>query len=148
MHQSERAKQPRLRQAFTGTIDVWWRGKHNGHLMVMLAHLLVQNPEWRDHELRLLRMVPKEAARTETQGHLRGLLTVARISATVRIVVGDDAVATIRSESAAAAVVILGFELPKEDEDSAAFLAARDVMLSGLDTVLLVHSSGDAELEA
>jgi hypothetical protein len=32
-----------------GTIDVWWRGKHNGALMLILAHLLVQNEVWRGH---------------------------------------------------------------------------------------------------
>ena len=28
----------------TGTIDVWWRGMKNGALMMLLAHLLHQNP--------------------------------------------------------------------------------------------------------
>ncbi|MDF1799796.1 MAG: amino acid permease [Planctomycetota bacterium] len=147
LHQSERARDEPTWNAPEGRVDVWWRGKHNGQLMVMLAHLLVQNPEWRGRQLRLLRMVPKEAAREETEDHLRGLLAGARITASVRVMVGDDPVATITAESRDSAVVILGLELPKEEEDPMVYLAARDVMLSGLDTVLLVHSTGDAELE-
>jgi len=147
LHQSEHAREEKAWDAPDGRVDVWWRGKHNGQLMVMLAHLLVQNPEWRGRQMRLLRMVPKEAAREETEGHLRGLLSGARITASVRVVVGSDPVATIAAESREAAVVILGLELPKEEEDPMVYLAARDVMLSGLDTVLLVHSAGDAELE-
>ena len=30
-------------------IDIWWRGKqYNGDLMLLLTHLLMMNPEWRD----------------------------------------------------------------------------------------------------
>lgn len=148
LHQADNASAGSHWDAPEGSIDVWWRGKHNGQLMVMLAHLLSLNNEWRGRELRLLRMVPKEAARLETEEHLSGLLSGARITATVRVIVGDDPVVVIGRESAEAGVVILGLELPKEEEDPTMYLAARDLMLSGLDRVLLVHSAGDAELEA
>ena len=46
-----------------GTIDVWWRGQGNGALMLLLAHLLTQNDEWRGRPIRLLRVVPNAEAR-------------------------------------------------------------------------------------
>ena len=38
-----------------GTIDVWWRGRANGELMVLLSHLILQHPLWQGRRLRLLR---------------------------------------------------------------------------------------------
>ncbi|MCA8968079.1 MAG: amino acid permease, partial [Planctomycetes bacterium] len=78
-----------------GTIDVWWRGKDNGPLMVLLAHLLVQNPAWRDHTLRLLRVVANEDAEQETERHLRELLETARIRAEVDVIIDPDPIAAI-----------------------------------------------------
>ncbi|MFQ5844964.1 MAG: amino acid permease, partial [Planctomycetota bacterium] len=40
-----------------GPIDVWWRGRANGQLMLLLAHLLAQNAAWRGCRLRLLRVI-------------------------------------------------------------------------------------------
>lgn len=49
-----------------GSVDVWWRGKKNGALMLLLAHLLIQNTAWRTRNIRLLRVIPAEAGREET----------------------------------------------------------------------------------
>ena len=131
-----------------GTIDVWWRGKQNGPLMVLLAHLLVQNPAWRGHTLRLLRVVSHEDAQQETERHLSELLETARIRAEVGVIVDPDAVSAIHRTSENAAVTFLGFQLPQEDEDPAAFLEHMEELLAELGTVFLVWSTGDVQLEA
>jgi len=148
LHQSARGAERDPRIPAPGTIDVWWRGKSNGHLMVMLAHLIAANEEWRGREVRLLRVVPNDAAVAETLQHLEGVLEAARISATPRVLVGDDPGVIISRESSEAAVVLLGLELPSGDEDPIEYLVKRDVILSGLETALLVYSAGDAVLEA
>ena len=130
-----------------GTIDVWWRGKENGPLMVMLAHLLVQNEVWRDRAVRLLRVVPHEAAREETERHLVNLLELARIKAEVIVIVDEDPLEAIHRTSEEAAVTFLGFQLPGEDDDWEAFLDRTDNLLAGLGTVFLVQSTGDVQLE-
>ncbi|MCA8980403.1 MAG: amino acid permease [Planctomycetes bacterium] len=131
-----------------GTIDVWWRGKDNGPLMVLLAHLLVQNPAWRDHTLRLLRVVANEDAEQETERHLRELLETARIRAEVDVIIDPDPIAAIHRTSENAAVTFLGFQLPPEDQDPADFLAHSEELLSELGTVFLVWSTGEVLLEA
>ena len=73
-----------------GTLDVWWRGRDNGPLMLMMAHLLTKNPEWRRHKIRLLRCVPNEAASTEVQKHLLELANTARIHVEAQTFVTDD----------------------------------------------------------
>ncbi|MBL6755265.1 MAG: amino acid permease [Planctomycetes bacterium] len=131
----------------TGTVDVWWRGKKNGALMVLLAHMLVQNADWRGRHVRLLRVVDNEAALEETERHLAELVQRSRIEARVQVVVSDSAVHAIHEVSRHAAVVFLGFEVPGEDSGAEAFVDANDTLVGGLETVVLVNSVGDASLE-
>jgi hypothetical protein len=46
-----------------GTIDVWWNTLRNGSLMLLLAHLLQQNSEFRGSPIRLLHIVENESGR-------------------------------------------------------------------------------------
>ena len=131
----------------TGTVDVWWRGKENGSLMVLLAHMLVQNADWRGRHVRLLRVVNNEAALEETERHLAELVQRSRIEARVQVVVSDSAVHAIHEVSRHAAVVFLGFKVPDEDSGAAEFVGTNDALVGGLRTVFLVNSAGDASLD-
>ena len=130
-----------------GTIDVWWRGKANGHLLILLAYLFVQNDAWRGRPIRLLRMISSEAGRDEATRHLRTLLNDARIRATPVVVVADDFLSTIRHLSGDAAVVFLGFQPPPQGEEMTFFHHTNELM-EGLPTVVNVWSAGDTHLEA
>ena len=131
-----------------GTIDVWWRGRENGPLMLMLAHLLTKNPEWRRHKIRLLRCVPNEAASTEVHKHLRELADAARIRVDAQTFVTDNAPVTIRVQSARAAVVFLGFAPPEGDEEGETFVTGFDKFLGDLPRVVLVNNAGGVALES
>ncbi|MDJ0521197.1 MAG: amino acid permease [Planctomycetota bacterium] len=130
-----------------GPIDVWWRGQDNGHLMVLLAHMLVQNDAWRGRRIRLLRVIGSEAGREEARKHLQELLNVARVPADVNVLVNDDPVATIRQTSHHAAVTFLGF-LPPQEGGEVAFAEGTRRFLDGLGTVIMVWSTGEVRLEA
>jgi hypothetical protein len=130
-----------------GTIDVWWRGRANGNLMLLLAHLLHQNPAWRRNQVRLLRIVDNDAARDEVRKHLIDLTVSSRIDAEAIVIVTDDVRETIQSESAGAAITILGFEPPDEGEE-VKFYEATEAMVGSLSRVLLIKSAGGMELES
>ncbi len=130
-----------------GTIDVWWRGQDNGHLMVLLAHMLVQNDAWRGRRIRLLRVIGAEGGLEEAERHLTELLAVARVPADVRILVDDNPVQAIRETSKHAAVTFLGF-LPPEEGNEVAFTEGTARFLEGLGTVVMVWSTGEVRLEA
>ncbi len=130
-----------------GPVDVWWRGKDNGHLMVLLGHLLTLNDAWRGRELRLLRVIANEAGREETEQHLRVLLGSARIEATAKVVVADDPVEAIHAESRNSAAVFLGFRPPPEGTEQA-FGENMNRLMDGLGTILIVWSAGEVRLEA
>lgn len=130
-----------------GPIDVWWRGKDNGPLMLLLAHLLTRNVPWRKRPIRLIRMISAEGGRAEATAHLERLASVSRIDATPHVIVSDDFVKAIRQTSTEAAVVFLGFQPPGED-DLGRFVVSTNAIMTGLNTVILVWSAGEVQLEA
>jgi hypothetical protein len=133
-------------EAPPGTIDVWWRGKKNGPLMLLLAHLLATNPRWRSQPIRLMRIAADEAAREEMTRHLDKLIETSRIRATSRVIIAEDVADTIQHTSRQAAVVFLGFEAPEEGVEIDFFDAMQRVA-GPLPRVIFVDSAGGMELE-
>ena len=129
-----------------GEIHVWWRGEQNGALMLLLAHLLSKNNEWRSHRIRLLRVIGSEAGRTEVLQHLGELIQKSRIRARPQVVVSDDVPAAIYSTSRRAALVFLGFEAPSEGAEEA-FHASMERLAGRLPRVVLVDSIGGMSLD-
>ncbi len=134
-------------EAPPGTIDVWWRGQKNGELMLLLAHLLKQNQDWRTRPIRLLRVIENEAGRDEVREHLARLIDQARIHALAEVVVSTDPLSTIQETSKHAAITFLGFEAPAEGAEVAWFHAMEQIAGS-LPRVLLVDSIGGMSLES
>jgi len=133
-------------EAPMGTIDVWWRGKDNGPLMLLLAHLLAQNDPWKDRGIRLIRTVPNEAAHAEVTRHLNELIGASRISATPVVVEAEESFVALRRASRDAAVVFAGFS-PPEESCEAAFFGDVETMVRDLPNVILVHSRAAVELD-
>ncbi len=129
-----------------GTIDVWWRGKANGPLMLLLAHLLATNDEWRNRQIRLLRVAPSDAACAEMTRHLTDLIETSRIRATPRVIVAEDAAEAIHATSRHAAVAFLGFEAPPEGKEQP-FFAAMERWAGELRRVIFVDSAGGMALD-
>ena len=132
----------------SGTIDVWWRGMENGELMLLLAHLLHRNPQWRENPVRVLRVVENETARAEVEKHFVELSASARIQFATKVIVTDSpAPVVIQNASRDAALVIMGFQTP--DEGNEAELWQRMETLAGeLPRVILVDSAGGMTLES
>ena len=130
-----------------GTIDVWWRGEKNGALMLLLAYLLTNNSAWRGRKIRLMRMIGSDAGKAEVTQHLESLAHKSRIVAEPKVIVGDDVSETINRESGDAAIVIIGFETPEENEE-VAFYQRMEKLTERLNRVVLVRSHGDAALES
>ncbi|MGI9471117.1 MAG: amino acid permease [Rubripirellula sp.] len=130
-----------------GSIDVWWRGRANGELMVLLAHLVLNHPLWQGRRLRLLRVVDNEAGIEEVRTHLDHLLKEARIKATTKVVVSNDPASAIQTTSRDAAFVFLGIQPPeagREDE----FFDRLELLCGALQRVALVQSAGGVRLES
>lgn len=72
-------------------IDVWWGGMHaNGSLMLLLAYLLRSTSEWRDAQIHLKLLVPKEAAVQNASANLNAMLNRLRIAAIPEVIVAAN----------------------------------------------------------
>lgn len=128
-------------------IDIWWRGQKNGSLMATLSHLLIQNWQWRDAQVRIMRLIGDAAGRESSRQAIRSLVENARIRAETRVVVSTDPFETVfRSHSARADVVFMGIQPPEPGLDPEKFHVKTHQMLEGMPTTILVHSSGEADV--
>ncbi|HRX77473.1 MAG TPA: amino acid permease [Pirellulaceae bacterium] len=131
----------------SGTIDVWWRGRQNGSLMLLLAHLLTKTTEWRNRPIRLMRVIENEAGVAEVESHLRELADEARIIVTPIAIVSSNAMEDIRRTSRDAALVLMGFEAPDEGDEQS-FYDRMEQWSGDLLRVVFVDSIGEMSLES
>lgn len=68
--------------------------------------MLTQNSEWRNHPIRLVFAVADQEQEAKAREKLGRLMEAARVSATLEIVAGPDAVAAMRERSQDAALVL------------------------------------------
>ena len=138
-------------------IDVWWRGRANGSLMLILAYLLTHNMEWGNHRVRVLRALNTPEGEdfsvlaAEAQGEIMHMLDEARIRGEAKVVEQRGSFPEVlRAHSQDATVIFLGLTPPSEQaegtDDAEAFYQRYDVLLAQLPTTLLVYSAGEADL--
>lgn len=114
--------------------------------MATLAHLMIQNWEWRDSYIRVLRVIGDAAGRDSSRQAVRKLIEAARIRAEPRVIVSTEPFSDVfRSHSAKADVIFLGIQ-PSEEETSAQLYGRISDLLTDMPTTVLVHSSGEADL--
>jgi len=130
-----------------GTLDVWWQGRGpNGHLMLLLAHLLCTDPDLRGRTIRLIRMLPSEAGREDTTVHLQELARDVRIPCEIVVVSGDTFAETLPRESRGAGLVLLGMADPRSRDDG--FVDRLESLVGDMPNVLFVYSAGGMSLHA
>ncbi len=130
-----------------GDVHLWWHGRRNGPLMLILAHLLAQNYELRDRRICLIQVVPDETARESAHEHLVDVTHRARVDAEPVTVVYDSLHEAVANTSRAAALVLLGFD-PPESGHHIEFFQHIEVLTDGLPDVLLVHAAQPLDIDS
>jgi len=101
-------------------IDVWWRGRQrNGDMMLLLAHLLSLNYDWRDSHIFLRTMIDRRDEYGPMAERLRNLIADVRIKAEPDIILKPSHstfAETMQQESRNTDVVFLGLKMPGDDE--------------------------------
>ena len=115
--------------------------------MLLLGHLLKQNPEWRHHTIRLMRVVADEAARSDVLNHLNSLATQSRIEVTTDVVVSNKLQEAMVEHSRDAAISFLGFSMPEIGKEME-FYRNMEQFTKALPRVVLVNSIGNMKLES
>ncbi len=122
-------------------IDLWWRGRENGDLMLMLAFLLTRSPHWQGAHLFLHRIVKHPDGIAPARHDLEALLDQRHIEATPEILVSDAPFAEVlRDHSAGADLVFLGIE-PPAPKDVPVWFARQRTLLSPAHTTIMVWTS-------
>ncbi|OGI10558.1 MAG: hypothetical protein A2Y40_04455 [Candidatus Margulisbacteria bacterium GWF2_35_9] len=118
-------------------IDVWWRGKTNGALMLMFAYLI--QADHPNAKIRILRIVKDQELVSLAQKQLDSLLTIARINIKIEIIVQDEKVytKTILEHSKDADLVFMGLAW---DEDENNFLSKYETFRKSFKNIALIRS--------
>jgi len=134
-------------EAPPGEIHIWWHGRRNGPLMLLLAHLLTQSDEFRRRKTRLIHVIPEEAGREQARAHLSQLAERARMELEPMIVVSENEREVMLNLSKTAAVILMGFDPPAKG-DHIPFFQDIEVLTEGFDEVILVSSAQGVDLDA
>ena len=128
------------------SIHVWWGGlQNNGDMLVLLAHLLSLNPEWRDAEIVINSIATSEMILEHNRRLLERLTAAARIEAHTEVILkpSDSTIQELIWErSAEADVVLLGLRSNAPGEE-AAYAERISTMLSRLPSVLMIRNAGE-----
>ena len=126
------------------TIHIWWGGlPGNGGLMLLLAHLLLADPAWRDAKVTLITVVDDESQRARASETKERIIEDARVDAKAEVILrGGRPIGRIMAETSGDAdLAIMGIGPPPGDDEADAFFERMSRMLEGMPTTLLVRSA-------
>ncbi|MCD4680143.1 MAG: hypothetical protein K8S00_07130 [Bacteroidales bacterium] len=131
-------------------IDVWWRGmQKNGDLMLLLAHLLNLNTEWRQAKIRLRTIVFSEKEKNLMNDKLKTLIAESRISAETGVILNrnnENVIELMHKSSKDADIVFIGLALP-ELGNEIEFAKNLDQLVIGFKSTILVRNAELSEGE-
>ncbi len=130
-----------------GSIDILWQGHKHGDLLVLLAHMLGENPEWRDRPMRLLATLPAKGDSENYRRELREVLGLARLDARLHVFESEDLFQTLAKRTGNTALLFLGFDPPTEEKE-AEFLGWTNQLGRLTPDIILVCNAGGVSLEA
>lgn len=114
--------------------------------MLLLAHMLKSNQEWRSRQLRILATVPAKGVAENYQKAIMNILVLARIEATVHVFESKNVDITLAKRTGNTAVLFVPFEPPSvetEDEFYERILLIRRLTPD----VILVYNAGGVRFE-
>jgi solute carrier family 12 (potassium/chloride transporter), member 4/6 len=127
------------------SIDVWWGGlQQNGDMLVLFAHLISLNPEWRDAEITIKNIATSDMMMERTRSLIDQIVRSARIRARIEVMPrphGMQVAEVISSSSAGADLVLMGLRSVTAGEE-AAYAERLEELTESLPSVLFVRSAG------
>lgn len=131
-------------QRLEPVIDVWWYAKDNGSLMLTLAHLLKSSHRWRNHTIRVLRIIKDKAGADAAESGTRELIADFRIPTEVHVIVSEDPpLEVIARTSRFSEICFAGVAVERLAERDNPLAAYADLVSSLQGNVLLTKSWHD-----
>ncbi len=127
-------------------IDVWWGGlQHNGDMLVLFAHLISLNPEWRDARISIKSIATSPMMLERNRILLDRLIRSARIRAETEVMLRPAEVSVtslICTESRGADIVLMGLRAVDSGQETS-YSRRLAELVRDLPTVLFVRSAGE-----
>jgi amino acid transporter len=124
-------------------MDIWWRGKHsNGDLMLLLAHLLSLNNEWKNAKIIIHTIILVEEDREFMLENLQEMISEVRIKAEPKVIIKpkEKSVTEIINENSAKAnLVFMGLNIPQDGEEES-YVERLEELSEGLKTTVFVRN--------
>ncbi|MBI9080445.1 MAG: amino acid permease [Pseudodesulfovibrio sp.] len=76
------------------SINILWEGMQDGILMLIFAHLITQNDEWRHHELMILMPTTPQTDRNGMKEKMHTILNIVRVEARIVFIEESESVAS------------------------------------------------------
>lgn len=125
-------------------MDIWWRGMHsNGDLMLLLAHLLSLNGEWKNAKIFIYTIILREEDREFMLKNVQDMINEVRIKAEPKIIIKptDRSVTEIIHEhSRNANLVFMGLNIPQKGEEKK-YVTRLNKLSNGLKTTIFVRNA-------
>ncbi|MBN2070487.1 MAG: amino acid permease [Candidatus Krumholzibacteriota bacterium] len=134
------------RRAIKKRIDLWWGGlEYNGDLMLLLAHLLMMNPEWEKSELVVHTIVISPEEKKGMEESISNLIQSVRIQASTEVIVKNPDLSIneiICASSEDSDLVFIGLMIPGAGEEEE--YADRLITLAdGLPSVVFIRNASE-----
>ena len=134
-----------------GRIDIWWGGKtNNGALMIALAYMLRQNPDWVKTKGVIKTIIFEESERKSAKSKLDYFIKKSRLGIVGEVILckNNNIFDTIRGSSKDASMVFLGIRPPGIDEKIEDYIKYYEELLENTkDLPLLVKTLASEDIE-
>lgn len=125
-------------------INIWWQGRgKNEDLMLLMAHLISEHPDWRNATVQMLRVLDSDEGVKQTHDHMLKVLEDVRVDAKPVIIVrpeGEKLADTIMKHSQHSDLTILGLHVPPE-QDSESYAERINQLVNVVGSVLLIRNA-------
>ncbi|MBU1039896.1 MAG: amino acid permease [Proteobacteria bacterium] len=125
-------------------ITIHWEGVQDGVLMLLFAHLMKLNKEWRNHEISVLCKATPQTDRANLHEKMQDILERARVSA--RVVIVDESESRAEPRPGRSGLTILG--MPRPAGKPSDYLRALAERVEGLGDTILIASAGHVTLDS
>lgn len=134
------------RNEFYSQIDIWWGGlENNGDMMLLLAHLIQMNRQWRKAKIVLRSIVKTEAEKKEAELSLSNIINSVRIKAEAEVLVNVNNLSIaemIKTNTKEADLTFMGLMIPEsgyEVDESKKLMELSE----GLQSVVFVRNASE-----
>lgn len=131
-------------QAKGDCINILWEGIHDGMLMLIFAHLLIQNNEWRNHSLNILIPKTPQLDRNSQLKKMQTILSMARVKANIQFIDEEKSIPTYCSNLQG--LTIRG--MPRPTDSPKKYVRRLKELTEGMGDIVLIASSGDVTIES